>query len=195
MNAVRYKQLLRLLAFLSATSLWGASVFFSHDGFAIQIPEYGWMGWVFALIVTALQIIWNSEGFEHNLTILAGGLIAYLYGIGTNVIGIFLAQGKTMDIVSDNPFALIFPLILGFIIEVLPEPLLVWALVGRGGNDLLSNLFSGVRTEEYSQPHTYVRNTRREPAETLNWPDEDDPMEDVDVYAGRHEGGGHRRGG
>jgi hypothetical protein len=141
MNQMRYKIMLRIVAAVIAMMLWTISVYFSQDGFSIAVPNLAWVGWVLALCVTGIEMIWNSEGFSHNITILVVGIAAYVYGIWTNVIGVLGAQGNELSF--SNLEHLIFPVILGIFLEITPEPLLVWAVVGFGAEDLLSHLFGG----------------------------------------------------
>lgn len=78
---------------------------------------------------------------NHSLTIVAIGLLSYAYGIVTNIVGIWAAQGSP-DFAA-NPMGLIFPVILGLFLEIAPEPLFLWGLVGTGARDFLSHLVSG----------------------------------------------------
>ncbi len=139
MNEKRYEQLIHLLAAGVAILLWFMSVQFSVDGFRFILPKYAWMGYLLALSVTVIELVFNEEGMNHSLTVVAVGLLSYLYGIVTNIIGIWNAQGSP-DI-SGNPFSLVFPIILGFFLEVAPEPLFMWGVLGTGARDLLGHIF------------------------------------------------------
>jgi hypothetical protein len=141
MTERRYEQLIHLLAILVAVVLWFISVQFSADGFSFALPRYAWVGYILAISVTIIELIFNEEGMNHSLTIVAIGLLSYAYGIATNVLGIWTAQGGP-DIAS-NPLAILFPGVLGFFLEVAPEPLLLWGLMGTGARDFLSHLLSG----------------------------------------------------
>lgn len=141
MNEKRYEQLIHLLAIGVALVLWFLSVQFSADGFKFVLPNYAWVGYVLAISVTIIELVFNEEGMRHSLTLVAIGLLSYAYGIVTNILGIWAAQGSP-DIAA-NPVAILFPLILGFFLEVAPEPLLLWGLMGTGARDLLEHLISG----------------------------------------------------
>lgn len=123
MTEKRYTQLVHLLAIGVAIILWFVSVQFSADGFNFALPRFAWMGYVLALAVTVIELVFNEEGMNHSLTLVAVGLLAYLYGVVTNIIGIWAAQGSPD--VAANPMALVFPVILGFFLEIAPEPLLL----------------------------------------------------------------------
>src|ERR671939_546845 len=112
MTEKRYEQLIHLLAAGVAVLLWFMSVQFSVDGFAFILPKYKWMGYLLAIAVTVIELVFNEEGMNHSLTVVAVGLLSYLYGIITNIIGIWTAQGAT-DL-TGNPFTLVFPIVLGF---------------------------------------------------------------------------------
>lgn len=147
MNERRYEQLIHLLAAGVAVLLWFISVQFSVDGFNFAIPRYAWIGYVLAIAVTVIELVFNEEGMNHSLTIVAVGLLSYLYGIITNVIGIWVAQGSP-DL-SANPFGILFPAILGFFLEIAPEPLLMWGLLGTGARDFLGHLFANQSKKAY----------------------------------------------
>ncbi len=148
MNETRYSQLVRLLAVAVAILLWVMSIVFSADGFEFVMPHYRWMGYVLALSVTVLELVFLEEGLKHSLTIVAVGLLAYLYGIVTNVIGIWIAQASPDPTV--NPMVLLFPAMLGFVLEITPLPLILWGLMGSSMRDVLGHLFgSGGGKEVY----------------------------------------------
>jgi hypothetical protein len=149
MTEQRYAQLIRMLAVAVAALLWLMSIQFSAGGFNFVMPHYIWMGYALGIAVTVLELVFAEEGMKHSLTLAAVGLLAYAYGIFTNVLGIWAAQGSP-DLAA-NPAAVIFPVILGFVLEVTPEPLLLWGLMGTGVRDVLGHLFApnGGSTEAY----------------------------------------------
>ncbi|HZQ11107.1 MAG TPA: hypothetical protein VFD70_31340 [Anaerolineae bacterium] len=138
MTEKRYEQLIHLLAIGVAIILWFISVQFSANGFNFVLPRYAWVGYVLAISVTVIELVFNEEGMNHSLTIVAIGLLSYLYGIVTNIVGIWSAQGSP-DFAS-NPISLVFPVVLGLFLEIAPEPLLLWGLVGTGARDFLAHL-------------------------------------------------------
>jgi hypothetical protein len=140
MTEKRYEQLIHLLAVGVAIVLWFVSVQFSVDGFNFVLPQYIWIGYVLAIAVTIIELVYNEEGMSHTLTIVAIGLLSYAYGIVTNILGIWVAQGSP-DITA-NPVAIVFPALLGFFLEIAPEPLLLWGLIGTGARDFLAHLLS-----------------------------------------------------
>ncbi len=138
MTEKRYEQLIHLLAAGVALVLWFVSVQFSADGFKFVLPQFAWIGYVLAISVTVIELVFNEEGMQHSLTLVAVGLLAYAYGIVTNIIGIWVAQGSP-DFAA-NPLAILFPAVLGFFLEIAPEPLLLWGLMGTGARDFLEHL-------------------------------------------------------
>ncbi len=140
MTETRYAQLIRMLAVAVAAMLWLMSIEFSAGGFNIVMPHYLWMGYALGVAITVLELVFAEEGMKHSLTITAVGILAYTYGVVTNVIGIWAAQGSP-DIGS-NPTSLLFPLVLGFFLELTPEPLLLWGLMGAGARDVLGHFFA-----------------------------------------------------
>lgn len=150
MTEKRYEQLIHLLAMGVALVLWFVSVQFSADGFKFVLPKFAWVGYVLAISVTIIELVFNEEGMNHSLTLVAVGLLSYAYGVVTNIIGIWAAQGSP-DVAS-NPVGLLFPILLGFFLEVAPEPLLLWGLMGTGARDFLAHLLNnspGKRNNAY----------------------------------------------
>ena len=138
MTRDQYLTFLRIAAFITAIGLWLVSVYFSADGFGIEVPSVAWIGIVLALSVTVIELVFNRDGVHHNYTLILTGLAAYAYGIYTNIIGILAAQGNNMSFSG----AVIFPVILALFLEIVPEPLMLWALMGVNFDDLLSKMFS-----------------------------------------------------
>jgi hypothetical protein len=120
------------------------SAMFSASGFSFKMEDFKWVGWVLALSIIVIELVWNKVGFNSkNLTLVALGITAYAYGIYTNVIGIATAQGADP---TDSLFNMIFPLLAGIVLEVAPETLIVWGLIGEGEfGDFLGNLFNSTQ--------------------------------------------------
>lgn len=169
MNENRYAQLIRLTAVLVALLLWLISVLFSVDGFNFILPKYRWMGYLLALAVTIIELVFNEEGMRHSLTLVTVGLLSYLYGMATNVIGVWVAQGSPDP--TTNPFAMIFPIVLGIFLEISPEPLLVWGLVGSGVRDLLGHLIANNRLYDNYDANSLAvpRTDERQPVTKEEW--------------------------
>lgn len=130
----------RFLAVVVALALWWMSMTFSVRGFIsfnqAPNPDDAWIGWTLAGCVTAFELIWNGMKERTNLTMFAVGLLAYAYGIITNIIGIAAWMGIELSLW----FA--FPILLGLVIEIAPEPSFIWGLTGNyKGGDFLGNLF------------------------------------------------------
>lgn len=130
----------RILAVVVALALWWMSMTFSVKGFVSfnqnPNPDDAWIGWTLAGCVTAFELIWNGMKERTNLTMWVVGMLAYAYGITTNVIGIaeWMGIGFTLWFV--------FPVLLGLVIEIAPEPAFIWGVTGNyKGGDFLGNLF------------------------------------------------------
>lgn len=133
-NKNTYESVLKILAVLSSIALMFISAQFSVDGFSFQSPNKVIIGWVLAVILIIVEMIFNNsppstksddliEARRAGILFLAG-LVAYAYGIATNVSGI-LHSGR----MPDSWFDYIVPVALGLFIEIVPEPLMVWALL------------------------------------------------------------------
>ncbi len=119
------------------------SIKFSIAGFGDGVNQKDqWIGIVLAITVNGIELVWNGMGSKTNLTLWAAGMLAYLYGIYTNVVGIFFWQGHNFEQGMAQPWLFIFPIIVGLFLEIVPEPLFIWGLTGKHNDgDFLSNLF------------------------------------------------------
>lgn len=134
----KYRRIKRAGALLAALTLWCISIAFNVDGFNFIIPERVWMGWVLGIVITIIELVWNSMKMETNLTLMVLGVMAYLYGMYTNIMGIMVATGQTTLAMDWGTAGII---LFGILIEIAPEPLMVWALVpGHDDGDFLGNL-------------------------------------------------------
>lgn len=140
-NGKKYAQLVRALSIVASILLWVVSVVFSVDGFGILVPSVKWLGWVLALCVTITEMVFLERGSDHTLTLFIVGCLSYLYGIFTNIVGIWKAQGQP-DF-SQSPQMLIFPIILGFFVEVAAIPLFEFGFTGEGIRDVLGAITGG----------------------------------------------------
>ena len=152
MTKDKYSSILRIIGFVSASALWWLSVHFSSRGFGFEMGEdTSWIGIILALVITAIQIIWNHEAHNTNLTMFFVCICSYAYGIWANVIGIIgLRNGGDTDIL-----AYIFPMLLGLFVEVVPEPMLVWAITGEWSTgDFFGNLINpNSKIPKFTQKH------------------------------------------
>jgi len=147
----------RILAICVAVMLWLLSMKFSIAGFGADISnraEDAWIGWTLALTVTAFELIWNSMKDRTNLTMYAVGGLCYTYGIVTNILGVMVWRGMTLDATfnafnSGDPTKIVgmilsvgFVLCMALVVEISPEPVFVYGLTGNyDGGDFLGNLF------------------------------------------------------
>ena len=138
-----WNKISRIAAFFVSIAIWWVSINFSTRGFNLEVANMAWIGWVLGICVTVIEIVFNKPGINRNVTLWVVGLMAYVYGMYTNIVGIWAAQGS-----APGAVALIFPAILGSVIEWIPEVLFVWAILGvvTSEGDFLGNLvkmFSG----------------------------------------------------
>jgi hypothetical protein len=138
-----WNKISRIAAFFVSIAIWWVSINFSTQGFNLEVANMAWIGWVLGICVTVIEIVFNKPGINRNVTLWVIGLMAYVYGMYTNVIGIWAAQGSLPGIK-----AWIFPGILGSVLEWIPEVLFVWAILGvvTSEGDFLGNIikmFSG----------------------------------------------------
>lgn len=154
----RAKKLFLVLVGLAGLAV---SYSFSVDGFGIDVEGKRWAGWVMGFLITGFQLVLNAkkDGKSLSTTLVVLGLIAYIYGIWTNVNGILLSQGDgftiTNAIKTKQASALVLPSVIGFLLEVGPEPLLAYAIFGNAALiDVFGSLgdFFGSGRRTHSSP-------------------------------------------
>lgn len=144
-----YMMVLRGATMVVALTLAYISANFSVKGFDFSIPNMEWAGWALSISLIVLELVLNRSA--QNLdgispTILVVGALAYAYGIWTNFMGIVSAQGLALEYIFSSPATLVnavFPTALSLILEIIPEPLFMWGMMGYSfGGDFIT-LFTG----------------------------------------------------
>jgi len=165
-----YKVGVRIAAALAAVVMWVISVIFSADGFGFIAPDRRWMGLSLALCVTVLELIFNHE-VKRDLTLTLIGGAAYAYGIASNAAGIMAVRGEE----PGSVVGILIAVALGFLLDFCPEPVFLWALAGRGGeNDFIRKIMGRKFTPEHQEPPRRPQNqpTYRAPqpqAQAQSW--------------------------
>lgn len=121
----------KIAAIVTAVALWWLSIRFSVAGFNIQVSDLVWAGWVLGFAVTVIELVFTSENRGRNKTLVVLGLLAYSYGIWSNTMGIYAARGGGEGL---SP-VLFTSLVLGLFLEIAPEPLFIWAILGGDTNE------------------------------------------------------------
>jgi len=141
---------------------WLLSIVFSAQGFGFEGGAmYILAGYFLALLVTLFEVVLNRFGSQLPKTLALICFMAYVFGIVTNFVGIYIGRGSGGHI-TDYAIAIV----LGLILELYPEPLLLFSL-GMKSSDLLetlTSLFSRRKRQpqypsnpEYSPPNSNVR--------------------------------------
>lgn len=152
MHIDKYYRTKKIAARIMAILLWIASFQFSLDGFGLQAHSANimWVGWVMAAFITVMELVWNTPHARENVTILFIGILAYAYGIFTNITGFYSLQGGTLDSFNANPWSALMAVIIGLICEITPEALIVWSILDAGDSeegDFIGNLFGWHKIE------------------------------------------------
>ena len=150
MKPETYRRILRFVSIFTALGLWWMSIQFSIDGFSfsVEIENGKLYGLIMALAVTVLQLVWNRTGGA-NMTLMFVGLLAYGYGIFTNIVGISVSQNINAEAIQIGEYTVTwFAVILGFLLEITPETLLVWGLTDETNmGDFIGNMVNnGIRS-------------------------------------------------
>lgn len=142
----KYLGFKRVLAFVASIGLWFVSIYFSYEGFKFESNQILWFGVVLSLVVTVVELVFNTKIRNLNPTLLVTGIISYMYGVYTNITGFYVLQHGADLSEFFNKTNWIIPMFAGIVCEVLPEALFAWAWGVFDGGDLLGNIgeiFSG----------------------------------------------------
>lgn len=148
---------LRKLAVLVGCLLLAISMMWSQDGFNFDLAgdsggtnTAAVVGWVLAFAVTTTQFVFSTNYNKLNLSLITFGVVAYVYSIYTNKMGIVHFQGA-----SANEFG---AWVLAFVMDGVPEPLIAWGLGESLSGDPIGNIAKtlGV-TENKSQEQSANR--------------------------------------
>lgn len=155
-NMDGFLRIKKILAFFASIGLIGVSIWFSQQGFGIESNgEYEWVGLFLGVIVTIVQLVFNTSIRNLNPTLIGSGILAYGYGIYTNVTGL-------KDIFSGWGMAII----VGLIIEVLAEPLFAWSVDAHSGGDVIGNIGQMLGFERSTKSHQPKHQEERRPQTT-----------------------------
>ena len=133
----------RALALVSGAVLWYASIVYSVAGFGYASGgKHEWMGYAIASFgVTTLEIVFNNGHHQGNQTATLLALVAYIYGIGSNVLGIWSDWGAPSQNDPKLWITLVGAATLGFLLEVAPEMLLNIGLgINSSGMDFVNQM-------------------------------------------------------
>ena len=164
MSGINFDAWLRRISIVFALGLWSLSIYFSAQGFGFQGGEM-WIvaGYFLGAFVTLLEVILNRSGKQLPRTFIGLCILAYVYGISTNILGIFVGRGATQSIEN---FAI--STTLGIVLEVAPEPLMMFGLSIRS-NDIFDTLQS-IFNRPQAQPPSRVIPLQHPPNRDPNSP-------------------------
>jgi ABC-type Fe3+-siderophore transport system permease subunit len=122
-------RLIRLSAVAFAIGFGAVSYQFSKDGFGFSLPQYAWVGHILAAGIIVLEIAFNEGGITLPPLLQLAGVVAYAYGVVTNILGLWVAQGE-LNYLADwqSGLLLVVNITTSLMIEFVPEPLLLWGL-------------------------------------------------------------------
>lgn len=154
------------LAVVGAVVCWMLSVWFSYLGFRIDSDKVAFVGWILAGVVTIVELVFNSQTGKLSLTLIVTGVLCYAYGIWTNITGFWALQHPDVGFVLLNTRS-IMPTFVGLIMEVLPEPLLMWGLMSSMDGDFLGNMI-GLWNGKLSYAQPSQNNTNQSTAKSVS---------------------------
>jgi hypothetical protein len=156
-NNDKYLGLKKAIAFVASLGLWGVSIYFSYKGFEFDSTTVLWFGIVMALVVTVVELVFNTKISKLNPTLLVVGIVSYIYGIYTNITGFYILQHGTLTGFFTDMNWLI-PIFSGVIAEVLPEALFAWSIGAFNEGDLIGNI-GEMFTNSGNSPKTVVQDS------------------------------------
>ena len=154
---------------------WLLSIQFSKAGFDLKYASIGWLAWGLGILVTILELAINDKDQKPTVTLIALGFLAYGYGIVTNIMGLWTAGNGDIAFNFHDSGAWI-AIVVGIVLECVPEPLLMLAYGKAREADplgILAELFSGkmhTASTKYQSKDNYQHNSSRH-EENPRWQD------------------------
>jgi len=139
MNKDKYLGLKRMAATVASIGLWLISMNFSYQGFKFESTTVLWFGVVMAIVITIVELVFNTNITKLNPTLLMAGIICYIYGVYTNITGFYVLQHGNLSAFLEGTNWII-PCFAGIVCEVLPEALFAWGIGAADDGDLVGNI-------------------------------------------------------
>lgn len=154
----------RMFSLVSAVVIWYISISFSADGFGFVLNgKNSWMGWAIAVFgVTSLELVFNNGHHEENPTMTLLCIVAYTYGVLSNMIGLWMATGSpAFGLTQEFALSMAVAIPVGLILEIMPEPMLLIGFgVSSGGEDAFTQMANFVNRASTRNEHgTKQQNT------------------------------------
>lgn len=132
MDELKIQKIKQILALGAGLGLMWVSAKFSVSGFGFQIPNMDGIGLLMAIAIIVIELVFNGQLAykKSNITIYVIGLAAYAYGIFSNISGIWVAQALNFTSFDQITFGGWFGVALGLFLEIAPEPMIVFGLIG-----------------------------------------------------------------
>jgi hypothetical protein len=127
------------LAIVMAMGAWVVSIYFSQVGFGVDNHKAAWLGWFLGLLVTTVELVFNSKTHKLSMTLIGVGILCYLYGVWTNVEGFWTFQNPDSQFVIFSQSS-IMSWFVGLVMEILPEPMFMWGIGAELDGDLVGNI-------------------------------------------------------
>ncbi|MFA6018604.1 MAG: hypothetical protein WC776_05525 [Patescibacteria group bacterium] len=155
---VKLTNALRKVALFTGFTLLLVSIFWSQDGFNFSIAGdsgYGILAvlvaWLLAFSVSVVEFVFSTSYRELNPSLIVFGIIAYAYSVYTNYEGILHFQGSQQNGVA--------ALILGLVIDGIPEPLIAWGMRESLVGDFIGNIIKSIFGDDQQKPKYPERHT------------------------------------
>lgn len=142
MGTTKLGKIIRKLSLFFGIALLGVSIFLSYDGFDGTVNGTNdnykaiavFIGLVFAITVSIIQFIFTNEYRQLNPTLIAVGVLSYLYSIYTNYLG-------AKDILGMEGWMALFTAAMS---DIVAEPMISYGLGESLVGDLLGNLWKAI---------------------------------------------------
>ena len=144
--------MLKKISLLVGLALLAISMMWSQDGFNFDLAgdsggtkTAAIVGWVLAVSVTTIQFVFSTNYNKLNPSLVTFGIIAYIYSIYTNQLGITHFQGESANSIG--------AWILAFVMDGIPEPLIAWSLGESLTGDFIGNILKAMEGKSGQQSH------------------------------------------
>lgn len=127
------------------------SIYWSQDGFNFNIAGDGggkslaiFVGYGLAIVVSIVQFVFSTNLDKLNTSLIVFGVLAYVYSIYTNYLGITHFQGEMVNKFGAWVFAIF--------VDGVPELLIAWGLGESLTGDFLGNFWKALSGSPKTMP-------------------------------------------
>jgi len=147
---------LRISVTIAGVALLGQSIVWSKNGFGLDFKTTSdtvvFVGYLLAIVASLLQFVFSTDFVDLNPTLVFLGIVAYVYSIYTNILGI-----SEIQVDGANPFMRV---VLAILIDMSPELMISWGLGESRSGDALTTIFKSFLDDSFPNKNKHNKSNR-----------------------------------